>query len=386
MKRLTEIEGLRAYLALWVLIGHCLQLSGYSGDGWSGVLLLLREANYAVDIFMLISGFVIFYLIDNKKENYRVFIIRRFFRLWPLFIVTLAVSLPVSVVAIENFSLLKEIYPGAEIDTLIKLFNGGWEAPIKHIFAHATMLHGAIPEQILSGSPTAFLPPAWSISLEWQFYLFAPICFWAFSSSAKSRAILAAVAIVGYIVSRKYMHVHMNAFLPMHVEYFFFGCVSYFIYQYSTGSHLRVKLFTVGVAISVFLLLISQTINMVPLCFWIPFCCLLIDRHNHKHQGVVSWLFNNRAARYLGAISYSIYLSHILVIVLVQYLILKFMGDIPQNLHFVILALSTLFLTVLVSSFLFLTVERNGMLIGRRLADKLATEDRGRIQLRPPVM
>ena len=36
------------------------------------------------------------------------------------------------------------------------------------------MLHGAISSNLLPDSPLRFNLPAWSISLEWQFYLIAP--------------------------------------------------------------------------------------------------------------------------------------------------------------------------------------------------------------------
>lgn len=37
------------------------------------------------------------------------------------------------------------------------------------------MFHGAVPEVLVKDAPGAFLEPAWSISLEWQFYLVAPL-------------------------------------------------------------------------------------------------------------------------------------------------------------------------------------------------------------------
>jgi len=50
---------------------------------------------------------------------------------------------------------------------------------MSHLLAHLTLLHGALPHNILPASEYMFLAPAWSLSLEWQFYLIAPIWIWA---------------------------------------------------------------------------------------------------------------------------------------------------------------------------------------------------------------
>ncbi len=83
MNRITPIEGLRAWLALWVMSDHVLGMSGYFIDQLSGPLRILRSGWYAVDVFVIISGFVIFHLLVSKKQNYTEFILQRFFRLWP---------------------------------------------------------------------------------------------------------------------------------------------------------------------------------------------------------------------------------------------------------------------------------------------------------------
>src|SRR5438270_3485032 len=94
--RLKLIEGIRAYLALWVLVCHVLWMSGYTEDVLSGPAKLLVQGGCAVDVFIIISGFVIFFVLDKQKEGWQPFLIRRFFRLFPLFMVMFLAAIAVS--------------------------------------------------------------------------------------------------------------------------------------------------------------------------------------------------------------------------------------------------------------------------------------------------
>src|SRR4051812_38172947 len=166
--RITLIEGMRAYLAFWVLACHVLWLSGYTENSLTGVPKMLGLGYYAVDVFIIISGFVVFFLLDKKNENYRQFIVRRFFRLFPLFIVLFFVSIPLSRVTGSNLTQAGHFWAPDQVELLGRLLESWWRNIQWHIAVHVTMLHGAVPQVVLPDSPSAFLVPAWSVSLEWQ--------------------------------------------------------------------------------------------------------------------------------------------------------------------------------------------------------------------------
>src|ERR1041385_7157077 len=86
MKHIREFDGLRGLLALWVFATHALELGPYSS------LARFTHANMAVDIFIILSGFVIFHLLSNG-EDYRTFITRRWFRLFPVFAICFLIAL-----------------------------------------------------------------------------------------------------------------------------------------------------------------------------------------------------------------------------------------------------------------------------------------------------
>jgi peptidoglycan/LPS O-acetylase OafA/YrhL len=86
------LTAIRGFAALWV-VGHHLQfelgLIGYRALGW-----LFRPGYVAVDIFFVLSGFVITAVHrDLTRTGLRDFFLRRIFRLYPLHLFVLAVIL-----------------------------------------------------------------------------------------------------------------------------------------------------------------------------------------------------------------------------------------------------------------------------------------------------
>lgn len=88
MRYIKELEGLRGLMAIWVVLGHSLAALPIINKHVPPTLL----NSYAVDVFIILSGFVIFFMIDNKKQSYPQYIIQRFFRIFPLYLLILAVS------------------------------------------------------------------------------------------------------------------------------------------------------------------------------------------------------------------------------------------------------------------------------------------------------
>lgn len=151
--RIPELDGLRALAIISVLLYHALAeapsefLRRASGIGWAGV-----------DLFFVLSGFLIGgILLDNKRaaNYYRVFYIRRFFRIVPLYALVIAPAVIVIGLGFQN--LLK----GHSIA------GTSWEVWLYPLFlqnfGYALML-----------SLPAHLGPAWSLAVEEQFYLLLP--------------------------------------------------------------------------------------------------------------------------------------------------------------------------------------------------------------------
>lgn len=129
---------------------HHLSLNGGSLLDWAPVL---REGWLFVDLFFVLSGYVIASVHCESEATpaaARGFLIRRFFRLYPLHLVTLSGAL------------------------LLDIFNGTARLPgyAATVAMNLTMTQawGLVPGSVLNG-------PSWSVSTEWGAYLvFALIC------------------------------------------------------------------------------------------------------------------------------------------------------------------------------------------------------------------
>ena len=160
LNRNQTLDVSRGFLSWIVVVVHVVWLAGYHG------IIQGRAGVYAVDGFIILSGFVITQLLVTKNEPYGIFIFRRFMRLFRPFIVCLAIAL-----------LVRPFTFGTAPSELIREASENryfwW-----HLGAHASLIHGLVPTAWLPQSQLAFLPPGWSISLEFQLYLVAPLVLW----------------------------------------------------------------------------------------------------------------------------------------------------------------------------------------------------------------
>lgn len=307
MKFIREIVGLRIYLALWVAVGHGLQLSGWlKGD--NPVLWLLLRTDAAVYVFMIVSGFVITNLMESQKEPYLKYIFRRFFRLYPAFIACCVIGyfiLPawaelVVRVAWQDAPGWQEYASSVEL-----LRSQSVDNTAPHLLLHATMLHGLVPIEMLPKAPVAFLPAAWSISLEWQFYLIAP-----FLLSLRGKPF----AMAGGAIVMAVLHLTFYRGLLGHYEvassifgvlvFFVVGIVSRLAYDRLRG--LDGNPYAWSALLGAVALAVLK--DPIPLGIWAIFYPFLL--WPEKAGYAFRLLFASKPAQILGEASYSLYLIH----------------------------------------------------------------------------
>lgn len=142
MKKLGAVESLRGLAALYVFISH-LALHYQINEN---ATYIFRFGQEAVMLFFLVSGFVIMYSMELARDkSFLSYLGRRFFRIYPIFLLSLALSYIFA--AHGSFDIVNLM------GNVVMLQDFGYAKPgvLFNAFAGNT--------------------PLWSLSYEWWFYL-----------------------------------------------------------------------------------------------------------------------------------------------------------------------------------------------------------------------
>jgi peptidoglycan/LPS O-acetylase OafA/YrhL len=367
MKHFHGIDGLRAWLAWTVVFAHIVMLTA-ADVKWPVLHKLSLAADHAVSVFIIISGFVITHLILEKKEKYIPYITRRFLRIYPLYFICLFIGILATWLHIEAFTSHPwgELTPQPEFLALqIAVFQGHgfWE----HFIAHLTLLHGLLPNNILNQSEFMLLGPAWSLSLEWQFYLLAPLILFLLRYPLGKIAV-PLVTIIGYYGYTEgwFGDFETPSCLPGAGLFFGVGiCTRLIIRQLP-----RLASYPLA-AVILSLGFIKMSHLMVPYIVWCAFIVWMLqatskDFISIKIKKLLDLAFDSKVAAYLGERSYSTYLIHYPLIHIISYVCVKNFDMGLQKTVMVELVCAPL-LTLFTSIVLFRIIEAPAIAYGKRL-------------------
>ena len=366
--KFATLESLRGLLALWVLVAHVTArvLSESSISSMHAQAPL--EPLLPVYVFMILSGFVIFSLLQRGDESYGVFILRRFFRLAPLFLLVLLVA--ASLQSFELRTLDHLFWRNGHISDSIRIHRDTLAHFWPHVWAHATLLHGLVPDTLLRDTNFSILSQGWSISLEWQFYLLAPLIFLLISRRRYLGIGLLAtiIAVLGAI------HYPSIGFLPNQFAYFALGIASFYLYR-SCDWLARIPPRTHDLLLPIVGLSLYALLRQpLPVLVWV----LVFDAVLARHAGLetpltsrVNRLLEWPVLQWLGRISYSVYLVHITIMYAV-FRAITYVNPHLGGLKFLVLALpATLVLTLIVAAVTYRWIEVPGIALGRTLGNWL---------------
>jgi peptidoglycan/LPS O-acetylase OafA/YrhL len=363
LKKFVSIEGLRGWLAWFVVLSHITLASSIYGKGLGQILDAAGKDS--VMVFVIISGFVITHLLIEKHESYGVYIFRRFMRIFPLFAVTSLVGYFTTPLLVEASARL----PWGDAPWFVQHSEAVHSQATffwPNLIAHLTMLHGAISENALPRSSIVYNSAAWSLSLEWQFYLVAPL---AVIAASRTSTVIVAISLVTVLCIASELGAFGQFELPSLLfasgPFFAVGIASRIAYPKLAGS-LR------NPAIVVVLLIaqIPLAWDAAPLLIWAAVYATLITDRRELHaideaaMNVVSLVLESRVPLFMGTRSYSIYLCHMPVISVVLYALTWFFIDLSKTEAFLLLVIIVVPFTLAFASILYLSVERPGVMLG----------------------
>lgn len=387
-KRYVEFDGLRGLLAMWVALAHLICWCGYgrlAGTGKVGKLWeVFTGADAAAEAFIILSGFAIATLLQNDRAGYGRYMMRRAFRIYPVYIVCLGLAIwlaPATGMLIQQMPWTGDYYLGWQATA-----QAAQDAnPDGHIWAHVFLLHGLLPKAMLEGVSVTYLMPAWSIGLEEQFYLAAPLLLWMLHRGWGLVAVLL-LAVAGQVFQSQWNN-PMNASLPFWLPFFLVGIGSSYVARWVQQSDAGADKMSAALAFGP--LVLAAFISKTPLPFLIwgtvfPVALGAWKSFAPRTGRLISAALCHPAAQWLGNISYSVYLLHWPVIIMLLGMLHRYQPGMPQAWVFGYLMTVGVAVILVVSWAMHAVIEQPFIVWGRRLANR--GDDAEKLPELPSVM
>ncbi len=362
-ERIESLEGLRGFMAFWVFVTHVTTMAGMPFDKNHGLGIVLANGGYAVGVFIILSGFVIAMMLSRQTNDpYSVFLARRGFRLFPAYLVCLAISI---ILLEPSLTVLREIpWRASKLEERIQIFTDTKNYYLPHLLLHLTMLHGLVSDQILPNTSYAFMGQAWSLSLEWQFYIIAPFVFALINKKAQN-FIVRMFVLLG-LVGLNFIF-KQPSFILTQLSMFFVGYYSFqFFKEYRTGEiNFSYYLFRMIVQGAIIMILGMEFISYL---IWMIVIVAAIQKNSFIGK-LQKQVLENKFSLWLGRVSYSFYCVHMVCIYGVSYLLIITFG-VRQHLPYMVLLISiSLILTLILSQLLNKFVENPMIKAGKNLTE-----------------
>ncbi|MEJ1366410.1 MAG: acyltransferase [Candidatus Sedimenticola sp. (ex Thyasira tokunagai)] len=300
-----------------------------------------------------------------KRESYGKYITRRALRIFPIFIFCVLLALASQTLYFEAYTLNDWVFRS---EMRIARINAESDNFISHLLLHLTMLHGVLPDSLLPFSSSTFLTPAWSLSLEWQFYLTAPLTIFALSRNA-----IAALGTAAFLLTLTSLFDsgalgvwRYPSVLPQAYPHFIIGiCARFLLHSDQPQSHRLLWLAILLVSIC--------WADLLAVVIWIPFyAIIMIESHGYQVTNywiklVVRLVALNQHLMTLGKWSYSSYLIHIPVFSIIVGAYPLITGEaLSQEMSWVLITVAV-FLTVPFSWLLYKYIEVPFIRMGKRM-------------------
>lgn len=338
---IPEIDGLRFIAIMAVLLFHMQGELGHHGyhpvqPRYADIADVISTGNRGVQLFFVLSGYILarpfasYHLLGKQRPSLRKYFQRRLTRLEPPYILNL-------LVCAVCFVFLQHV---------------PWHIVWRHLAASIAYLHFLV----FGASYTTLNSVAWSLEIEVQFYLLAPLLTMIFA--IRQQFLRRAVLILSMLASAAAQRIFGFGILTLagHLQYFLAGLllVELALHEMQHWPHDR-RWDLVSLAGWPF---IFKPVEFYQ-AYWFPFLIVLLYVAALRGWLVYRFLRLQWVALF-GGMCYTIYLWHPLVLSFVQGFLDRAARLLPTDyaLYFLLQAVIKLAAVALVSTTLFVLIER----------------------------
>jgi len=328
-QRLIELDGLRGFALIMILVFHSVSQEGEHPVGTS-LACLQRSISMgwtALDLFFVLSGFLIGGILMDARDSpfyFKTFYARRFFRIVPVYFA---------------WVLLYVLVAGLAADLVVKFSNSDRRPPLDFsIWSHFLFLQNSFDFHYF-GFAGAWFGHLWSLAVEEQFYLVAPLAV-RLVLPRYLKWVLVLVALLA-ILARLYFRFVHHMPVPMvftrtlsRMDSLSIGMLAAILVRSENGRRwleqnlaaLRVilALLTMGVALFFFFSYGSLTLGMQTIGFtWMAaFYAAVLLLAVQNRSGWLAGFLRTPLLLELGSVSYCVYLVHLVANVTLHALLL----------------------------------------------------------------
>ena len=296
-KRIHTLDGFRGIFALMIIIDHA------ANDSVIFQNFIVQKADFFVDYFFVLSGFVISYNYLHKIKDFasfKDFMVRRLIRLYPLLLYTTLLFFGLMLIG-KHWNTFNDPYPV--------------------LFLQLTDTLTLMNSNPIFGSSLGINYPSWSISSEMISYALFGCCLFMFRKNA---VIVLSLFLLGaglfILYTGKYMYMGDFGF----VRGLFCFILGYLVHLLSQKVNPRFgtlpELLFLFLLLLVFKYLPSEGAILLPFVFALGIFIFV------SGKGIITSFLETKPAQFLGKISYSVYLNHAIVVLILKKLFFDLLG------------------------------------------------------------
>ncbi|EPG6145183.1 acyltransferase family protein [Klebsiella pneumoniae] len=361
-----ELDGLRGYASLWVLVGHICILTRCN-------IPILSQPGFGVDLFILLSGFL---MAKNYIERQDVepwmsvktvasFWTRRFFRIAPLYYVLLIVAFIFGETFGHYRDFIAMVWPETQTETARYT-----DSTLPNILTHISFTFGFLPYYSFRT-----VLPDWSIGLEMQYYAIFPFIMMLVMVVGFVRMAIASIVLcvtAAFLFPTYLAAFPMPSMILFKLPLFVSGMLLYKAVTEKSKIYVVVALLS---PLSAFLTgYFTSPIKMIIELMIISGMSILLMPHSDKSplKNIVSFAKKTLAIRFsqfLGDVSYSVYLLHLMIVIPVIGWLVQHDAYVQFSplVRMIVAPAIILPITYAIAINLFKYIEKQGIALGRRL-------------------